>query len=297
MPSLAELRKKIRGISSTRQITKAMKMVAGARFSRAARQMNEALHYQADIEKLLFEFLAIAGTPRGRFASLCRAAAGSAAASPGGKTGLIVVAADKGLCGDFNNSIIREADGFLKKNSGHVAALIAIGKKAVEHYRNAQVSRKIEHAQFFNRFDYTIADTIGEEALKTCFEENISGYTVVHSHFRSMIKQQLTVTKFLPVEAAPPLPRDSMIRCTVIEPAEEEAVLEALLPMYVKARMYGILRDSFTAELAARMRAMDNATRNAGSLIDTITLEMNKTRQSVITRELSEIIATNEVVR
>jgi len=299
MPSLAELRKKIKGISSTRQITKAMKMVAGARFSRAARQMNDALHYQAEIEKLLFDFLSIAGPLHGRFASLCRSMRSSmpADASSSREIGLIVVAADKGLCGDFNNSIIREADGFLKKNSGRVAALIAIGKKAVEHYRNTQVSRKIEHAQFFNRFDYTIADTIGNEALKICFEKNISEYTVIHSHFKSMIRQQLIVTKFLPVETAQPFSRDSLVRSTTIEPAEEEAVLQALLPMYVKAKMYGILRDSFTAELAARMRAMDNATRNAGSLIDTITLEMNKTRQALITRELSEIIATNEVVR
>jgi F-type H+-transporting ATPase subunit gamma len=83
----------------------------------------------------------------------------------------------------------------------------------------------------------------------------------------------------------------------MVEPAEEEAMLGVLLPMYVKSKIYGILRSSFAAELAARMRAMDNATRNAGSLIDSVTLEMNKVRQAVITRELSEIIATNEVVR
>ena len=299
MPSLAELRKKIKGISSTRQITKAMKMVAGARFSRAARQMNEARYYEAEIGKLLSDFLLIAGRPRGRFASFYSSSVSFGADVRRGKTGIIVVAADKGLCGDFNNGILREADGYCKKNGDRVAVLVAVGRKAAEHYKNASVPHKIVHQQFFNRFDFSTADAIGQEVVKLYFEENLSEYTVVHSHFKSMIKQQLTVTKLLPFDAAitAAAPRDSLVRCTMIEPSEEEAMLQALLPMYIKAKLYGILRESFTAELAARMRAMDNATRNAGSLIDSITLEMNKVRQSVITREIAEIIATNEVVK
>jgi F-type H+-transporting ATPase subunit gamma len=301
MPSLAELRKKIKGISSTRQITKAMKMVAGARFSRAARQMNDARYFEAETGKLLSDFLLIAGRPRGRFASLCSApaSANSGADARPGKAGIIVVAADKGLCGDFNNSILREADGYCKKNGDRVVVLVAVGRKAAEHYKNSSISRKIIHQQFFNRFDFSTADAIGQEVVKLSFEENLSEYTVVHSHFKSMIKQQLTVTRLLPFDATvtAAAPRDSQVRCTMTEPSEEEAMLRALLPMYIKAKLYGILRDSFTAELAARMRAMDNATRNAGSLIDSITLEMNKVRQSVITREIAEIIATNEVVK
>ncbi len=299
MPSLAELRKKIKGISSTRQITKAMKMVAGARFSRAARQMNDARFYEAELGKLLFDFLSLAGKPRGRLALLYHTPGASDAAAQEGKKGIVVVAADKGLCGDFNNSILREADNYCKKNGERVAVLFAIGHKAAEHYKSSAIARKINYQQFFNRFDFSTAETIGQEALRLYFDEGLSGYVVVHSHFKSIIRQQLTVTRLLPVEAADAsaFPRDSMFRCTMIEPAEEEAVLQALLPMYIKAKLYGILRDSFTAELAARMRAMDNATRNAGSLIDSITLEMNKVRQSVITRELSEIIATNEVVK
>jgi len=288
MPSLAELRKKIKGVSSTRQITKAMKMVAGARFARAARQMNDARYYEAELQKLLFDFLLISGKPRGRLASLCSVPGSS------GKAGIVVVAADKGLCGDFNNGILREADKYCKENGDRIAVLFAIGRKAVDHYKNAKIAHKIDHQQFFNRFDFGTADTIGQEALKLYCDESLCEYVIVHSHFKSMIKQHLTMTRLLPVE---PSPRDNLFRSTIIEPAEEEAVLQALLPMYVKAKMYGILRDSFTAELAARMRAMDNATRNAGSLIDSITLEMNKVRQAVITRELSEIIATNEVVK
>jgi F-type H+-transporting ATPase subunit gamma len=268
-----------------------MKMVAGARFSRAARQMNDARYYDEELQKLLSGFLLIAGRPRGRFASLCRV---PGAAAPHGKAGIVVVAADKGLCGDFNNGILREADNYCRKNSDRVTVLFAIGRKAVEHYKNANITHKINHQQFFKRFDFGTADTIGQEILRLFFEEGLSEYTVVHSHFKSIIRQQLTTTGLLPVE---PSPREGLFPGTMIEPAEEEAVLQALLPMYVKAKMYGILRDSFTAELAARMRAMDNATRNAGSLIDSITLEMNKVRQAVITKELSEIIATNEVVK
>jgi F-type H+-transporting ATPase subunit gamma len=295
MPSFAELRKKIKGITSTRQITKAMKMVAGARFARAGRQMNDARYYQEEVEKMLGGFVSLAGAPKGKFASLCTGSGDMAVKSPKSKTGLMVVAADKGLCGDFNNGILREADQYLKNNDGRVAVLFAIGRKAVEHYKNAPMARKVEYQQFFNRFDFSTADMIGKEALKLYFEEGLCGYTVVHSHLKSRIKQQLTVTKLLPVE--PSAPKDALFRCTMIEPAEEEEVLQALVPMYLKAKIYSILRDSFAAELAARLSAMDNATRNAGTLIDTITLEMNKVRQAMITRELAEIIATNEVVK
>jgi F-type H+-transporting ATPase subunit gamma len=296
MPSLAELRKKIKGITSTRQITKAMKMVAGARFSRAGRQMADARAYETEVEKLLFVFLAIAGRPRGRFAALCRVHGSQDAAIPKGKAGIMAVAADKGLCGDFNNAILRQADHYIRDNSGRVAVLFAVGRKAVEHYRNTAIARKVEHQQFFNRFDFSTADRIGEEALQLCMEESLGEFVVVHSAFKSMIKQVLSVTPLLPVEV-PKQAGDSLVRCTMIEPAEEDEMLGALLPMYVKAKIHGFLRSSFAAELAARMRAMDNATRNAGSLIDTVTLEMNKVRQAVITRELAEIIATNEVVK
>jgi F-type H+-transporting ATPase subunit gamma len=295
MPSLAELRIKIKGITSTRQITKAMKMVAGARFARAGRQMNDARYYQEEVEKLLSGFISLAGAPKGKFASLCTVYGDREEKSPQRKSGLMVVAADKGLCGDFNNGILREADQYLARNSGHVAVLFAIGRKAVDHYRDAAVARKVHYQQFYNRFDFGIADAIGKEALRIFFEDELCGYTVVHSHLKSRIKQQLTVTRLLPVE--PAAPKDALFRCTMIEPEQEEDVLQELVPMYLKAKLYSILRDSFAAELAARLSAMDNATRNAGTLIDTITLEMNKVRQSMITRELAEIIATNEVVK
>ena len=295
MPSLSELRKKIKGISSTRQITKAMKMVAGARFARAARAMSDALYYQAELEKVLYEFLALAGTPRGRFASLYRMPGAAAPETAGRKVGLVVVAADKGLCGDFNNSILRTADQYLRTNGDRVAALFAIGRKSVEHYRNTKVAHKVDHQQFFNMFDFSMAEKIGQDAMQFYQDEHLSELTVVHSHFKSRIKHELTVTRLLPV--TPAAPKDTLFKGTMIEPKDEEAVLQALLPMYLQAKLYGIMRDSFAAELAARMSAMDNATRNAGSLIDSITLEMNKVRQAVITRELAEIIATNEVVK
>jgi F-type H+-transporting ATPase subunit gamma len=295
MPSLSEFRKKIKGVSSTRQITKAMKMVAAARFSRTARSMNDALYYQAELEKVVYAYCALLGTGRkGGFFSLFRAP-GSGAEIPAAKVGLVVVAADKGLCGDFNNTILRAADAYLAKNGGAVKALIAVGRKSVEHYRRSPLPNKIEHAQFFTRFDFGMADAIGQEAINLYLDEGLDELVVVRSHFKSMIKQQLTVERLLPL--SPVTPADSLYRCTITEPEEEVEILQTLLPMYVKARFYGILRDSYTAELAARMRAMDNATRNAGTLIDTITLEMNKVRQALITREIAEIIATNEVVK
>jgi F-type H+-transporting ATPase subunit gamma len=295
MPSLAELRKKIKGVSSTRQITKAMKMVAGARFGRAGRQRNDVLYYQAELEKVLFAFLSMAGPPRGKLARIYTIAKTEKEASVKGNIGVFVIAADKGLCGDFNNAILREADGFLKNNAERVKVLFAVGRKSVDHYKNSPVKRKHEYQQFFNRFDSGLADTIGQELYKAYQEEDLSELIVVHSHFKSMIKQQVSLQRLLPIEAVPP--QGTAHRGMLCEPADEEMLLMKLLPIYLNARLYAALRDSFAAELAARMRAMDNATRNAGSLIDSITLEMNKVRQAVITREIAEIIATNEVVK
>jgi F-type H+-transporting ATPase subunit gamma len=294
MPSLSEFRKKIKGVSSTRQITKAMKMVAGARFGRAARSMNDALYYQAELEKVTNAYLALLGAGRaGGLFSLFRSA--TVAKPPVNKIGLVVVAADKGLCGDFNNAMLRSADHYLAEKGGAVKVLIAVGRKSVEHYRKSSVPVKTEHAQFFNRFDFGMADTIGQEAMSLFLEQGLDELVVIRSHFKSMIKQELTVERLLPIE--PVVPADTAYRGTITEPEDEQEILQTLLPMYLKARFYGILRDSYTAELAARMRAMDNATRNAGTLIDSITLEMNKVRQALITREIAEIIATNEVVK
>ncbi|MBN1129121.1 MAG: ATP synthase F1 subunit gamma [Chitinispirillaceae bacterium] len=295
MPSLAELRKKIKGISSTRQITKAMKMVAGARFGRAGRQRNDARYYEAELEKVLFAFLSLAGTPRQRIGRFYVLPGTKQDAAPDGKVGLFVIAGDKGLCGDFNNAVMREADNVLKKHGERVTALFVVGRKAVDHYRNGQIEQKREYMQFFNRFDFGMADKIGQELFKVYQEQELSELIVVNSHFKSMIKQQVTTLRLLPIEALPPA--GNAHRGMIYEPEEEVEVLSTLVPMYLKAKMYALLRDSFAAELAARMRAMDNATRNAGGLIDSITLEMNKVRQAVITRELAEIIATNEVVK
>jgi F-type H+-transporting ATPase subunit gamma len=295
MPSLAELRKKIKGISSTRQITKAMKMVAGARFRRAGRQRSDAVYYQAELEKVLFAFLSMAGPPRGKLARLYTIANTEKSADSTGKAGMFVIAADKGLCGDFNNAILRETDGFIKKNAQRVTVLFAIGRKSVDHYKNSAIKRKYEYQHFFNKFDSGMAETTGQELYKAYQEENLSEIIVVHSHFKSMIKQQVSSLRLLPIEVVPP--QGNSYRSMLCEPSDEEMMLHKLIPMYLNARLYAALRDSFTAELAARMRAMDNATRNAGGLIDSITLEMNKVRQAVITRELAEIIATNEVVK
>jgi F-type H+-transporting ATPase subunit gamma len=295
MPSLAELRKKIKGISSTRQITKAMKMVAGARFGRAARQRNEALYYQAELEKVLFEFLSVAGPPRPRFSRLYTLPGVKPEVVPAGKAALMVITGDKGLCGDFNNTVIREADRQIKKSGNRVTAIFSVGRKAVDHFKNSPIETKFEYQQFFNRFDFGMADKIGQELFKVYQEHDLSEIVVINSHFKSMIKQQVSTRRLLPVEVVPPA--GNAHRSMIYEPEEEEEVLATLIPMYLKANLFGVLRDSFAAELAARMRAMDNATRNAGGLIDSITLEMNKVRQAFITREIAEIIATNEVVK
>jgi F-type H+-transporting ATPase subunit gamma len=167
----------------------------------------------------------------------------------------------------------------------------------VDHFKKSAVARRITRPQFFSKFDFSVAESLGQEALAVFTEEKITELVVIHGTFKSMVKQEVAQTRLLPVTPAGPVAAAGLCSNALLEPADETEMLKTLLPLHVKAKFYGMLRDTFTAFLASQMRAMDNATRNAGDLISSITLEMNKVRQAVITREIAEIISTSEVVK
>jgi F-type H+-transporting ATPase subunit gamma len=292
MPSLSELRRKIKGVTSTRQITKAMKMVAGARFARANRQMVEARSFADGIEKILGEFLYVCRPTEktSRFISIDGNPAPAVK-----KVGLVAVAGDKGLCGDFNNKVVREADRIIQESGPNFQALFVVGRKLCGHFRSKSFPVYKEHSGVFNRLEFGHADQVGQEILKQYVEQQLTLVQVAGGSFKSMIKQQVAVTNLLPIRYS--CNDTQACRDMIYEPIGEDELLHSLIPFYVKARLYALLCESFTAELAARMWAMDNATNNADTLIDEIKLEMNKVRQAVITREIAEIIGTNEVVK
>jgi len=290
MPSLAEYRKKIQGVKSTRQITKAMKMVSGARFARAQRQATEAKKFLAEVGKSL----RVACGPRTMTRDILPFFRPQA---PAENIGLIVVTADKGLCGSFNSNVIKESEKVIAGANKSRITLFAVGSKAVRHYRRRTIPIEKAYEGIFNHLTFADAELMSKDIMKAFVEKNLSRCIVIRTAFRNVIKQEVVHDVLLPIE--PPVAaadtrqyRDDYL----FEPGVEE-LMTSLVPFYLKSRIYQMLRESYQAELAARMTAMDNATRNAGELIDTITLEMNKLRQSIITRELIEIIGTNEVVK
>lgn len=291
MPSLSELRRKIKGVTSTRQITKAMKMVAGARFARAQRQMVEARSFANGIEKVLGEFIQLC-KPTERVTRLIAVEGGHAPAAK--RIGLVAVAGDKGLCGDFNNRVIRETDRLIRTNQPSVQSLFVVGRKLCSHFRAMQFPAYQEYVGIFNRMEFNSTQRIGQDILKNYMERELTEIQVTSSSFKSMIKQQIQVTRLLPMSYAQ---NPAACRDMLYEPVDEDELLRTLVPFYIQARLYALVCESFTAELAARMWAMDNATSNADTLINTIKMEMNKVRQAVITREIAEIIGTNEVVK
>ena len=294
MPSISELRKKIKGIKSTRQITSAMKMVAGARFSRAQRDMVESCLFPTELEPVVRRFLYSAELNKGtsRFISLKKDED-----NPARRVGLVVISGDKGLCGDFNTSLLREGDKFIKKQGGKVVYLVGIGKKASEWSKKSSVTAAKQYPGIFSALGFEVADRIGDEIMKAYHDQELTELWIVRSAFKSAIKREVAAVKVFPICVEDAGDRADLKKDIEVEPIETEIVLKTVVPQWLKSQLYMMMRHSYASELSARMNAMDNATRNAGSFIDTQTLEMNKVRQSMITREIAEITGTSEVMQ
>jgi F-type H+-transporting ATPase subunit gamma len=288
MPSLSELRKKIKGIKSTSKITRAMKMVAGARFNKAQSFMNGSRRFYEETFSTFSQLVVSAEQSQNikRFVSFDKKSILT-------KTGLIVITGDKGLCGDFNSSILKEADRFVKNPDNNVSCIFTIGRKACDYFRKSQSKKVIEYPNIFTNLDFAFADRLGQEILKKFDEDKLTSVIVISSHFKSMIKKEITTYNLLPMF----IDKNTKSTGCLYEPEDEDELLSSTIPFVIKATLYKSLRESYVAELAQRMRAMDNATTNAGVIIDKITLEMNKARQATITRELTEIIGSNEVIK
>lgn len=288
MPSLSELRKQIKGIKSTSKITRAMKMVAGARFNKAQSFMNGSRRFYEEMFTTFSQLVVSAEQSNTikRFVSFDNKPILT-------KTGLIVITGDKGLCGDFNSPVMKEAEKTIKNPDNHISCVFTIGRKACDYFRKFANLKIIEYPNVFSNLEFAFADRLGQEILKKFDGDQLTSVIAISSHFKSMIKREITKTSLLPVIV------DKNVKATgcLYEPVDEDELLSSTVPFVLKACLYKLLRESYVAELAQRMRAMDNATTNAGIIVDKITLEMNKARQANITRELTEIIGSNEVIK
>jgi F-type H+-transporting ATPase subunit gamma len=299
MASLAELRVKIGGIRSTQQITKAMKMIAGARLGRAQKHALEAVNFASRLQEIFYGSLYDAGGTRaldgepGRWHAFQKGA-------PTDTCVLVLVSSDKGLCGGFNNGILHAANEFRKGQKEGSVSLFVVGRKALEYCQRNNITPLASFTNVFTAMDREQISRIGVDLVKQCEERGIMRIMALHNKSKSIMRQVVVQDEIWPLPPPPAaVPASACVpagAAGICEPSPE-AVFDEFFPLYIQAKIRQILSVSYASELAARMTAMDSASRNAQKLIDEFTLTMNNVRQSGITRELSEIIGASEVFK
>jgi len=294
MPSLKDLKNRITSVKSTRKITSAMKMVAASKLRRAQEQAEAAHPYAVAMERML-KSLSAHFVPNEMSSPLI---AGT------GKQDIIlllVITSDRGLCGGFNASIVRETRRQIKalQHEGKQVRLFCVGRKGRDLLRRDYAPLMVGHLEDVGRkkLDYADAENVVAQVMKLLDEKKFDVCRMVFNHFKSVISQVVTIQQLIPVE--PPKldanKTDKIEPLIAFEPDEEE-ILEQLLPQNLAVQLYKALLESMAGEMGARMTAMDNATRNAGDMINRLTLQYNRSRQAYITKELIEIISGAEAV-
>ena len=287
MPSLQGLRRKIGSIKNTQKITKAMKMVAAAKLKRAQERILAARPYA---KKMAVVLGSLAGRANRQAHPLLRKSAGS-------RIELLVVTSDRGLCGAFNTNILRKAVEFLrqKQEAGCTVTVSVVGRKGRDFFRRRPWARRQEWVGVFDRLSYEHALDIGGDIVQQFTGGTFDELHIVYNEFKSVIQQRVVVEKLLPIESLDQQ-AEKLGGGYLFEPDEEE-LLKALLPKHIEVQTFHALMESAAAELGARMAAMDGATRNAGELIQKLTLYYNKTRQAAITKELMDIVGGAEALK
>jgi F-type H+-transporting ATPase subunit gamma len=287
MANLKDIKKRISSVRSTQQITRAMKMIAAARFRKAHQAVAAARPY-ADKMHAVLSSLALREE---RQAHPLLAQRGQECAL------LVLITSDRGLCGGFNVNAAKAAERFIAAQSGAYARyeLLVIGRKGKEYFRSRSAFSVVKsHEGVTSQASYGVASLLGQEVVTAYGEGRYDGVYLVYNAFRSAISQEVTVDQLLPIVPRP-LEEGEVATSFLYEPERGE-VLSSLLPKYVEVQIYRAVVESLASEHGARMSAMDSATSNAGDMINALTLQYNRARQAVITKELMEIISGAESV-
>lgn len=296
MASLKDLKNRIKSVKSTQKITKAMKMVAAAKLRRAQEAAEAGRPYA---EKMAQVMASLAANAQGD--------AGSVLLSGTGKRDhhlLVVMTSDRGLCGGFNSSIVRATRKKITelRGAGKQVSLFCVGRKGYEQLRGEFHDLIIGRIPDImkRKLSYADAQRISDEVCTAFREHKVDVVDVVYNQFKSAISQIVTFQQIIPLHletshAEDTQPASGVDAVYEYEPAEEK-ILEELLPRNITVQLFSALLESAASEQGARMTAMDNATRNAGDMIDKLSLVYNRTRQAAITTELTEIISGAEAV-
>jgi F-type H+-transporting ATPase subunit gamma len=300
MATLLDYRRRIRSVKSTQQITRAMKFVAAAKLRRAQEGVFAARPYAREILRVLRS--AAARTDTSVHPLLER--------RPEEKVLVVVLTGDRSLAGAFNTNILRQAFTFLRETNAVKKEIVVVGKKGRDTLRKRGFQFVGEHVGVSSRVDFSIAKDIAKQIAELYAKKEVDAVYAIYNEFKNVMVQNLRTEKLLPLDPAilkeesepiqdrhgDQLPHElsesgnsTLVDYIYEEPVEQ--IFSGLVPRYLESQIYRILLESSAAEHAARMTAMDSATRNASELIDKLTLEMNKIRQAAITKELIEIVS------
>ena len=283
MPSLIDLRRRIRAVKNTEKITKAMKTVSASKLRRAQERILGARPFAREMQRVLYGLLT--GIDVVAHPLLAPPDLGSSASAL-----LVVITADKGLCGGFNSALLRRATAYVQDADNEVA-LALVGRKGRDFFRRRKMDVRYEEVNIFNDLQYSHAQAVAEMAIQQFTGNQVSSVHLLYNEFKSVIQQNVVVEQLLPIPRLTPSEDGTeMLAEYLFEPSSDQ-IFQTLLPQHVEVQIFRALLESAAAEHAARMTAMDAATRNAGEMIDSLTLHMNKVRQATITRELIEVVS------
>jgi F-type H+-transporting ATPase subunit gamma len=291
MPSLLDIRRRIRAVKSTQQITKAMKMVAASKLRRAQDRIQHARPFAAQMQRVLTR-LASRVDP-----SLHPLLDDRSTPRAGGRALLIVITADRGLCGSFNTNAIKAAALFVTDRPAVQVALGLVGRRGRDYFVRRGLPVVLEEINLFAQLRFEHAQAIARAAIDAFVRGEVDSVHLVYNEFKSVLAQRVVTEQLLPI------PRQQFAAGEQAGPAVEylyepspDQLFEHLIPGHIEVQVYRALLESNAAFFAAQMTAMDAATRNSGEMIEQLTLYMNKVRQAAITREIIEVVSGAEAL-
>jgi F-type H+-transporting ATPase subunit gamma len=287
MPTLRDVKKRIRSVISTRQITKAMEMVAATKLRKAQAKIMQVRPYSHKLEEIL--------------QSLSAAASGELAhpffeKREIRKQTLVLITSDRGLCGSFNTNLLRRAAEWLEGKKKDKVELVLIGKRGYDFFkrRNWEIAAKFN--DWFGNLNYEKAREVAEFLTSRFLSGQTDEITIIYTQFLSTVRYKVVDERYLPVER-PVIDEKTGGRVEYIFEPSPEGIFAGLMPRYTLTKMITVLADSFASEHGTRMIAMGAATNNAADVIDSLTLQYNKARQAAITKELLEIVSGAEALK
>jgi F-type H+-transporting ATPase subunit gamma len=279
LPSTRDLKRRIRSVKNTEQLTRAMKMVAAARLRRAQEAILAARPYAHRMRDVL-----------ARLAARTDASRHPLLAERGDdRVELLVVTSDRGLCGSFNANIIRRAEQYLEERGDGSITLHIVGRRARDYFRRRPHKIHKAYSDVFRDFSFTKARAAGQDMIERFVRKELDAVYMVYNEFKSAIQQNVVVERLLPLQRIEAAEAGSTLEY-LFEP-EPAKLLDSLLQRHVNVQVWAALLESNAAENGARMSAMEAATKNAGELIDSLTLQMNRIRQAAITKEIIEVVS------